>query len=172
MPAAATIPITTTMTTTGTPDAALIRLLTWLSPAFPTGAFAYSLGLEWAVEAGDVRSEDSLRCWVRDILTHGAGWSDAILLRHAHRASSAAALADIAELAAATAPSRERRMEALAQGAAFLAAASVWGGGLAAGAGERLPHAVAVGAVAAAHGIAEDAVCAGYLHGFAANLIS
>ena len=29
---------------------ALLRLMAWLSPAFPTGAFAYSHGLEWAVE--------------------------------------------------------------------------------------------------------------------------
>src|SRR5665213_3687713 len=34
--------------------AALYRLMTWLSPAFPVGAFSYSSGIEWAVEAGDI----------------------------------------------------------------------------------------------------------------------
>ena len=48
-------------------DPALLRLLTWLSPAFPTGGFAYSQGLEWAVEAGDVTDRDSLREWLRDV---------------------------------------------------------------------------------------------------------
>ena len=43
--------MTTTITTTT--DNRLPRLLAWLSPAFPTGAFAYSHGLEWAIEAGD-----------------------------------------------------------------------------------------------------------------------
>ena len=34
--------------------AALYRLMTWLSPSFPVGAFSYSSGIEWAVEAGDI----------------------------------------------------------------------------------------------------------------------
>src|SRR5690349_8377830 len=102
----------TTMRIITTPpidDAALIRLMTWLSPAFPTGAFAYSHGLEWAVQAGDVRDETSLLDWVADVLTHGAGRTDAILVRHAHRARGSAARAEIAELARASAPCRERQ---------------------------------------------------------------
>ena len=153
----------------GFPGPALLRLLTWLSPAFPTGGFAYSHGLEWAVEVGDVRDEESLREWVEDVLMHGAGWSDAILLRHAWLAPGAAALSAIAYLAAASAPSRERRQETLDQGEAFLRAAATWGELPVEG---RIAYPVAVGAVAARHGIAEDAACAGYLHAFAANLIS
>jgi urease accessory protein len=148
---------------------ALLRLLTWLSPAFPTGGFAYSHGLEWAVEAGDVRDEEGLREWAEDVLTHGAGWSDAILLRHAWRAPGAASLSAIADLAAASAPSRERQQETLDQGEAFLRAAAVWGELPVVG---RIAYPVAVGVVAARHGIAEDAACAGYLHAFTANLIS
>src|SRR5207248_2839799 len=34
--------------------AGLYRLMTWLSPSFPVGAFSYSSGIEWAVEAGDI----------------------------------------------------------------------------------------------------------------------
>lgn len=169
MPAPASTIITTTMTA----DAGLIRLLTWLSPAFPTGAYAYSHGLEWAVEAGDVRGEEDARLWLADFLAHGAGRNDAILLRHAHRAQDAAALAGIAELAAATAISRERQVETLAQGAAFAAAALPWPAPILAALGtERIALPIAVGALAAAQGIAEDAACTGFLHGFCANLVS
>ncbi|MGA8194761.1 MAG: urease accessory UreF family protein, partial [Acetobacteraceae bacterium] len=105
----------------------MLRLLAWLSPAFPTGAYAYSHGLEWAVECGDIADGDTLHAWLADVLAHGSGRNDAILLRHAHRANSdAATLGAIAELAAAVAPSRERRAETLDQGAAFIAAAAAW----------------------------------------------
>jgi len=110
-----------------TTDAALLRLLAWLSPAFPTGGFAYSHGIEWAVEAGDITNETTLREWLADVLAHGAGRGDAILLHHAHRAAfDADALAEIAELAQAAAPCRERRKETLDQGTAFLLAAIPW----------------------------------------------
>src|SRR5262249_60527340 len=39
---------------------ALYRLLTWMSPAYPVGGFSYSGGLEWAIEAGDIRDANSL----------------------------------------------------------------------------------------------------------------
>ncbi len=47
---------------------ALYRLMTWLSPAYPVGAFSYSSGIEWAVEAGDIRDAESLRHWLEAIL--------------------------------------------------------------------------------------------------------
>ena len=148
--------------------ASLLRLLAWLSPAFPTGGFAYSHGLEWAVEAGDVRDGATLHAWLEEVLCHGAGRSDAILLRHAFRGG------DVAALALAVAPSRERRLEAVAQGTAFVTAAAAW---LAADdprpQGERaMPYPVAVGALAGAHGIAEDDATLAYLNAFASNLIS
>jgi len=153
-------------------DVGFLRLLTWLSPAFPTGGFAYSHGLEWAVEAGDITNGATLQCWLEDILFHGTGRSDAILLRHAHRAAwEKTALAEIAERAAAMAPSRERQMETLAQGAAFVIAAAPWCGEILAGL-ERPTYPVAIGALAGAAGIAEDATALGFLQAFAANLIS
>src|ERR1700691_5754337 len=89
---------------------ALLRLMSWLSPAFPTGAFAYSHGLEWAVESGNVCNETNLAAWLTDIITVGTGRSDTILLRHAHRAAAEpAALNEIADLAYASAASRERQ---------------------------------------------------------------
>ena len=152
--------------------AELLHLLTWLSPSFPTGAYAYSHGLEWAVQAGDVHDEPSAAGWLRDVLAHGAGRSDAILLRHAHRAASAEALADVANLAAAAQPSAERRLETLAQGTAFARAAQAWGAPLLAGLAGEVAYPVALGALAAAHGVAEDDAALGMLHAFAANLVS
>jgi urease accessory protein len=148
----------------------LVRLLAWLSPAFPTGAYAYSHGLEWAVESGDIADGDTLRAWLSDVLALGSGRNDAILLRHAHRTcGDVAALGEIVELAAAIAPSRERRTETLDQGAAFLAAAAAWHPP---DLPSRVAYPVAVGAMAGWHGIAEDATTAAYLQAFATNLIS
>jgi urease accessory protein len=151
-------------------DDSLLRLLAWLSPAFPTGAYAYSHGLEWAVESGDVTDEASLHVWVADVLVHGSGYNDAVLLRHAHRVSSqSAALNELADLATAIAPSRERRSETLDQGTAFIAAAAAW---YPPNLPARVPYPIAVGALAGTHGIAEGATAAAYLQAFAANLIS
>lgn len=169
------------MTSTGihmTDATTTLRLLAWLSPSFPTGAYAYSHGLEWAVETQDIADGETLRIWLEDVLADGTGRSDAILLRHAHRcADDADALAQLAELAAACSPSRERQGETLGQGGAFHAAATPWHSPamvvLAATIGaERIAYPVAVGALAGAHAIPEDAVAAGYLETFCANLIS
>ena len=61
-------------------------LLLWLSPAFPVGSFAYSHGLEWAVEAGDIVDAATLQAWLADLLNFGAPRSDAILFACAFRA--------------------------------------------------------------------------------------
>jgi urease accessory protein len=165
--------MTTTMTTT-TDEDGFLRLLTWLSPAFPTGGFAYSHGLEWAVESGDARSTAGLIGWLVDILEEGSGRNDAILMRHAHQAASnAEALAEVAELAAALPSSRERWLETTAQGQAFLAAAAAWPSAvLGLLAGRPVAYPVAVGAVSAAHGVGEDRAVLGFLHAFCANLVS
>src|SRR5258708_37536788 len=100
----------------------LARLMIWLSPAYPVGAYSYSHGLEWIVEAGQVRDVETLAAWIGDLLAHGAGRSDVIFLAETWRALSAgdmALLEEAAELAAAFAPSAERRLETLAQGTAF-----------------------------------------------------
>ncbi len=67
--------------------AALYRLMTWLSPAFPVGAFSYSSGIEWAVEAGDINDAASLRDWLASMLADGPGFCDGVFLAHAHRAA-------------------------------------------------------------------------------------
>jgi urease accessory protein len=160
-------------------DAALYRLLTWLSPGYPLGAFSYSHGLEQAVEDGLVRDATSLAAWVTTIIAADAGWSDAAIFAAAWRAAAAQdtlQLDEIAELASAWRATAETALESEAQGAAFLATTrAAW------------PHAsldalaarhriialpVAVAVAAAAHGIALAPALTAYLHGFAANLVS
>jgi urease accessory protein len=154
------------------------RLLLWFSPAFPTGAFGYSHGLEWAVEAGDVTGQESLAEWVATVLEHGGGWCDAALLAASYRAvltGDDAMLGAVAELAMALQPSSERRLESEAQGRAFLkAVATGWPHlrvpGLDDHAAIALP--VAVGASAAQADLCLEVTLAAYLTGFAANLVS
>ena len=76
--------------------AALYRLMTWLSPAFPVGAFSYSSGIEWAVEAGDIGDAASLRDWLASMLADGTGFCDGVFLAHAHRAATSRARRGIA----------------------------------------------------------------------------
>jgi urease accessory protein len=101
---------------------AAARLLTWLSPSFPVGAFSYSHGLEYAAEVGLVHDRDTLIVWIEGILRHGAGRLDGMLLLEAHRSvtlSDADRLRDVVELAAAMRGSAELALESNAQGAAF-----------------------------------------------------
>lgn len=150
-------------------EAALLRLLAWLSPAFPIGGFAWSHGVEWAVEAGDLVDPATLQSWIEESLRCGSGRTDAILLRHAHAAhADPASLAEVAAFGRAVQPARERLAETVQQGEAFCRAASAWGMTPHPG----MPYPVAVGALAGTHGIAADATCAAYLQAFAAALIS
>jgi urease accessory protein len=151
----------------GEEQASLLRLLTWLSPAFPVGAFGYSHGLEQAVRDGAVRNAAQLRTWIAALVEHGSGWTDAVLLKAAWDARDPATLAEVAELAEALAVSVERRRETLAQGEAFLIAARPW-----IALSPAMPYPVAVGAVAGQTGVPLAAILTAWLHAFAANLVS
>jgi urease accessory protein len=160
-------------------DPALL-MMTWFSPAYPVGAFAYSHGLEWAHEAGDIHDAATLRDWIDAIQSKGAARNDAILLAavwRAVRADDGAALTETAELALALAGSSERRLETVTQGNAFVAATMAahpcaalialrraWPGDVA--------YPVAVGVAAAGHDVPLAIVLPAFLHGFAANLVS
>jgi len=154
----------------------LMRLMTWLSPAFPVGGFSYSHGLEWHVETGLVRDRAALIAWITDILEFGAGRNDAILLLEAWAAAKAgdpARLEQVRELAVALNPSEERALENESQGNAFLKAVSAgWPQALPQGLAAPVPYPVAVGAVAALAGMARDDVLPAYLNAFTAFLIS
>jgi urease accessory protein len=160
--------------------AALYRLMTWLSPAFPVGAFSYSSGIEWAVEAGDIGDAASLRGWLAAMLAEGSGFCDGVFLAHAHRAASlhdAGALRDIAELSAALVPSRERQLESSAQGRAFIEIArAAWNcdglDAMIASCEGAIVYPVAVGLVSSAHAIPLAPTMHGFLHALASNWIS
>jgi urease accessory protein len=160
--------------------AALYRLMTWLSPAFPVGAFSYSSGIEWAVEAGDIADAASLRRWLTSTLASGAGFCDAIFLAHAYRAASSgdeASLAEIAELASVFVTSRERHLETTAQGRAFIEIVrAAWNCGsfdrLIACCETAIVYPVAVGMASAAHGIPLTPTIHAFLHAVTSNWIS
>jgi urease accessory protein len=159
---------------------ALYRLFAWLSPAYPVGAFSYSSGIEWAVEAGDIRDARSLQTWIETLLTEGPGFTDAVLFADAYRAAAdgdCARLREIAELTAALAPSKERHMETTAQGNAFVEATQcawpcealdtlreIWKGSVA------YPLAVAV--ASAGHAIALEPALSSFLQALVANWVS
>ena len=160
--------------------AALFRLMAWLSPAYPVGAFSYSSGIEWAVEAGDIKDAATLQQWLEVTIGEGGGFCDAVFLVHAHRAVAGnddAALRAAAELASVLVPSKERLLETTVQGRAFIDAAraawpcpalsrldTAWQGAIA------LP--VAVGVTCAGHRIDCQSALHGFLQAQAANWIS
>jgi urease accessory protein len=163
-----------------TDSATLYRLMTWLSPSYPVGAFSYSSGIEWAVEAGDITDADSLLRWLTIMTADGGGFCDCVFFRHAHQAITEASnekLRAVAELSAAFTPSKERHLETTAQGRAFMDATraawpcdateqlrSAWNG--------PITYPVAVGVAAAGHGIPVEPALQAYLHAMVANWIS
>jgi urease accessory protein len=160
--------------------AALYRLMSWLSPAYPVGAFSYSGGLERAVEAGDVKDASTLTDWLATMIAHGSVLCDAVFFVHAHTAVQAGddeALRAVAELAGAFASSKERNLETTAQGRAFMDATLaawpcdalnrfniIWP--------KAIAYPVAVGVAAAGHAIALTPALGAFLHAVTANLIS
>ncbi len=154
--------------------------MAWLSPAYPVGAFSYSGGIEWAVEAGDINNAETLRAWLEVTLSDGGGFPDAVFFLHAYCAVAAnddTALRTVAELAAAFVPSKERFLETTAQGRAFIEVtgaawpcpalthfADIWNRPVA------LP--IAVGVACAGHDIARETALHAFLHALAANWIS
>lgn len=141
--------------------AALQRLFAWLSPAFPVGGFAYSHGIEQAIADGWLTGPDEVRDWIADILHHGAGRNDAILLAHAWRGE------EVAELALALAGCAGRRRETAEQGASFARIASAVEGALPAA-----PYPVALGIAAARADVPLAETLAIFLQAFASNLIT
>jgi urease accessory protein len=163
-----------------TESAALYRLMSWLSPAYPVGAFSYSGGLEWAVEAGDVKDPATLTDWLGTMIAHGTVFCDAVFFVHAHTASHDSndeVLRAVAELASAFASSKERHLETTAQGRAFMDATlaawpcdslirlnTIWP--------KAIAYPVAVGVAVAGHEIPLAPALGAYLHAVVANLIS
>lgn len=146
----------------------LLTLMQWLSPAYPVGAFSYSHGLEAMVQDGTVHDTASFRDWLTDVLSHGAGRNDVILLAAAWHSKDPETLREIDDLARALAPSAERLLETEQQGTAFATTtAAVFSHDLPA-----LAYPVAVGRAAALENLPLADTARLFLHAFAANLTS
>lgn len=142
----------------------LLTLVQWLSPSFPTGAFAYSHGLETVIFQGVVHDSRSLGTWLQEVLGHGAGWQDAVLLAQALTPEADPEALD--ELARALAPSAERLAETLEQGAALVRTLTAMGHP------PQPPRAlpVALGVAARDLGLPPETVISLFLHSFVGNL--
>ena len=161
-----------------------LALQAWLSPAYPVGAYAYSHGLEAAVEAASVHDSGSLLQWVQDNLQYGSGWNDAIFMHETARIitqdsaqDTISALTDLAQLAAASCVTAELQQEMVQQGASFLKVTKVaWPhrqfAAFAAAVKDNPAYSVCFAAVASWHGVDIRSVVTGYLFSMATNWIS
>jgi urease accessory protein len=167
-----TITTTTTIMTDRPSPATLLRLMAWLSPAFPVGGFSYSHGLERAVHDGLIANRRDLAEWLETLVEMGSGWNDAVLFAESwRRAQDGSDLNEVAALAEALAGSQERHTETMLQGAAFLTAASAWPSPVLARLPADCPYCVAVGAVAGGHGIGLHDALSAFLQAFFSNLV-
>jgi urease accessory protein len=162
-----------------TEGTALYQLLTWSSPGYPTGAYSYSHGLEWAVEDRQVTTLEQLIDYVSAVVARGGGWIDAVLFVHTWRSAGEPCAVDrLAELAAAFRGSAETALEARQQGDAFLQVTRrAWphphlDAFAARHTGRPVAHSTVAALTCAAHGIALAPALNAYLHAVAANLIS
>ena len=152
-----------------TDQSSLLRLMSWLSPVFPTGGFAYSAGLEQAVADNLVCDEAALKGWLSALLAHGSVWNDAVLLAAAHAGSAdPSSLMLVSDLAEALAGSAERHGETMRQGQSFLEAARHWFPEDAF-AQRPMPLVVAIGAATGLSGINRETALAAFLHAFLSN---
>ena len=147
---------------------AVLTLAQWLSPAYPVGAFAYSHGLEAAVDAGWVRGAAALEDWLGAVLETGAGHNDALFIAAAFHADGPDAVGEIDATARAFAASKERLIETDQQGRAFQAVTcDIWGGDP-----TPLTYPVALGAAADRAGLPFGLTQAMYLQAFLSNLVA
>ena len=156
-------------------QASLYKLLTWMSPGYPIGAFTYSHGLEMAIEDGRIEDSQTLENWLSGLLSFGSIRNDGIFLTHAYKASDEELLETI-DLALAYQASSEFTLETVAQGKAFVRITDeVWSSPrLAWVLSQRteITHPVALGIAAADHGVPLNLTLTAYLHGFVSNLVS
>jgi len=160
-----------------------LRLQSWFSPAFPSGAYSYSHGLEWAVEAGDMHDRQSLVDWLEADLCYGSGRNEAIFFSVAWRCAmegDRAKLFEIAELAAAFRGTSEFALESSQQAAACLTTLrQVWPDSLLDWLSETLRQhriqpalAVVLGVRSATQAIPSSIALPAYLQSYMANLVT
>jgi urease accessory protein len=160
-----------------------LRLQSWLSPAFPSGAYSYSHGLEWAVEVGHIDDRGTLVDWLEADLCYGSGRNEAIFFNEAYRCASEddnGSLNVVAELAAAFRGTSEFALEASQQAASCLTTLrQVWPDGVL----DLLDKlhcereikpvlAVVFGVRSAKEGIPASVALPAFLHSYVANLVT
>ena len=146
-------------------DSKLITVMQWLSPAFPIGGFAYSYGLEWAIDKGYVSNREELKKWISDLLEYGSLKNDAILIKLVLQGSDPK---EINELALALCSASERLSETQLQGGAFCKIMrDVWSLEI-----NDLTLPIALALAAKNESIDQNLVLPAYLHSFCSNLIS
>ena len=161
----------------------VLRLTAWLSPSFPVGAYTYSSGLEYAVEAGIVTDAASLKEWITGVIQLGAGQSDGGLFVLAYRAaqrSDILELRHVIEWADALRPTSELAFESAGQGDAFLKMVrAAWPHpgldalyDIAREIRRKPAYAAVVGAACGHHGVTLGPALTAFLHAVCANLIS
>lgn len=144
----------------------LLLLLNWMSPAFPTGSFAYSHGLEWAIASEDVSSKEDVEAWIVDLLQSGSAWNDAVLFALCWQGDAA----ELNQLALALSGSSERYLETTQLGRSFAIAASAWTDADQQAADIAYP--VAAGAACKSMNIPVEQALLAFLQGFCAALVS
>ncbi|MBL4748621.1 MAG: urease accessory protein UreF [Magnetovibrio sp.] len=164
-------------------DSGLLRLMSWLSPSFPVGAYAYSHGAEFAVERGMIKDRKSAGAWIDFIIEFGTGRMDTDLFIAAYFAAennNSKNFVEVCGLAKALKGTAELGLESRAQGEAFLhTVLTVWPDKNL----QKFVHdckdsaiepsyTTAVAAAAAFANIGLHAALSAYLHAFAANIIS
>jgi urease accessory protein len=85
----------------------LLRLLQLASPALPIGAFNFSQGLEYAIDASWIRDGDEAREWILGVARHGIAPLDLPMLLRMHAAWSGADSAAARRLSQELVASRE-----------------------------------------------------------------
>lgn len=169
-------------------DSWLYATLSWMSPAWPIGAFAFSSGLEWAGEAGWLENAGAVEQWLQDSLELGQLHADAQLFAHVWQivrdSPIEGALSEVAQLAHAYQGSAERALEATAQGAAFRRIAVAanrmdrphqvksFEAALAGIEDDRLTYPLAAGALFAVFNVPLEPALTAFLHASLSNLVS
>lgn len=106
----------TTITTT---DQALLRLLQLSSVSLPVGGYAFSQGLEYAIDAGWVRKADQVESWLEQQLLQSVARTDLALLRLSMEADSESRWRELNDLSLACRETRELRLTDSAMGEAM-----------------------------------------------------
>ena len=143
------------------------KVMAWLSPSFPLGAFAYSHGLEFEISEGNVSTSEELYEWLKDILRFGSVWNDLVLFCNSYK-TDVNSLNELSDIAKAFAQSKERYYETIEMGNAFSKIISSIEGVYLKG----MPLPIIMGYIAKIENVSLSYILPLYAHSFISNLIS